>query len=308
MKSKSKNAPNPQAKQLHLALTGMGVSVTACQAAEALARVEGYRTLHVAKAAAPLTNDGHSLRTLAIRLTSRMFFLRSGEWEGKELQLMAELAKTFENEETLGSRGIEARVHELLKSGRGVTVNPAFELLRESEWPAVFDSLVAAATKELGAAVQAPSELSQATVLFSGPVRDWRFGEQELDSKHPHAQPYDTTLTASSGRSQFGMDFLRNIPTDKSDAEGSSVFVEVANGVPVVRLYPDVYGDCALSAFLTKEGVYLVPGYTDMTWKTGAPPKESALADIYEHEAFVGDPHIRQLAVDTSNHRFIAMP
>lgn len=308
MKSNTKTPSTRQARQLHEALSSMGVVVTQCQAAEALARVEGHRTLHVAKAAAPLVNDEQSLRTLALRLTARMFFLRSGDWESRELQLMAELAKTFESEETLGGRGIEARVHELLSAGRGVQVAPAFEPLRESEWPVVFEALVTAAIKELGAFVKAPAELSKSTVLFSGPVQDWRFGDGELEAKHPHAQPYDTTLTVSSGRNQFGMDFLRTAPTDKSDAEGSGVFVEVANGVPVVRLYPDAYGECALSAFLTKEGVYLVPGYTDMTWSTGAPPKESALADVYEHEAFVGAPHIRQIALNASNHRFIAMP
>lgn len=319
MSKKSNKSLTQRAQTLQKTLEELGSPVPHCTVLEALARLDGHRTLHVAQAAKPVPSDSVALQTLAIRLASRVFFQSTGSWEGKELQLLAQVQAVFAAEAEKGGAHVEAHLAQLLDAGRGVKVNSAFEMLQVNEWKAAFEALVAANAQELGAFVQAPAQLRKSTTLFAGLARDWRVADKELDPTHPQARPWNTTIEQAPSGDQFHVEFLRDTPSgapgDEPEAAGPGVFLEIANGVPVVRLYPDSQGDCLLSVHLTADGLYLCPGYSNSRWHNGPPsPEHTGLHAVYQEEAFIESPGSdspagnkpeHRVALDTNNHRYL---
>lgn len=304
MKKQPKTSLDKLAPQVHKALEGLGVTVAYCQVLEALARATGHRTLHVAQARAPLTDEPVALKLLAVRLASRVFFKRTGRWEGKELELLTAVDRVFAMEASEGGSYVEASLAELLEEGRPVEVNAAFDTLRVDEWKTVFDALVQANMTELGIFVQTPAEVRKPSGVFSGRARDWRVADGTLEPTQPDAQPWDVSIATYSG-DQFYLELCQDKGGQKTT---HGVMLEIDSGIPVVRVSTDADGDVVLSAHITPDGLYLTPGYSDETWHAGAPPQDSPLHRVYEEQAFVprysegGDNSLIPVA---TNHRFI---
>lgn len=285
MTKKTDSTLSAQAHNLQKELKTLGVDAPLCKVLEALSRSKGFRTLHVAQAQKPLTDEEVALKKLALRLASRVFFKSTGRWEGKELTLMSAIDNVFAEEASQGSAYVEAELAKLLEDGKPVEVNAAFEGLQVAEWKAAFDALVQANMTELGVAVAAPSELYQPGTVYCGRSYDWRLAEQELEPSHPDAKPWDVAIATNGD--QFYVDFVQKTKENEEDYPAHCVMLEINNGIPVVRISSDTNGDVLLNIHITKDGLYMTPNFGDERWLTGAPPENSPLHRIYQEEAFL---------------------
>jgi hypothetical protein len=276
-----------QAKKLHKALSPMCPALTYAQTLEGLARSAGNRTLHVYRAQAPVTVEGAALQATARRMASRLFFKDVGAWAGRELELLHKLDQAFSEEDGRGSRYVEACVHALThEDGCLVQVRDTFDMLLHDQWKPAFEGLVQDLAQGLAEEANLSAEGALTDVAYLGLARDWRVGGGELSLSEPDAQPFELKVSVNSEGTSVEM---RRPGLSIDELEGTSqasIWLEVADGRPVARLYSEVHGDCVLSVHFAKEGLYLEPGKSRPQdgIRPGYPEEGSELRAIHDSQ------------------------
>lgn len=260
---------NPQAsdaaRQLKDTFKQLGVEVPLTKAAEALARMEGYRTLHVAQAK---NNAGVKIADVAKAQAQAVMFERLGRFEGKLDTLLEEL-RTLKF--LTDAREVDALFGSIFRTNDAPVLAPGYEGLTAEEIPDAFQALSERLKKVLVDKAKAP-EVQEPSPLYEGPMLDWMMGEglpdSEITEKSRKAR-YRVVVERSGSQLYVNIAPAHTNPDELEGKNQMALFIEVNEGLPCVHLSNALYGDMALSVFASSEGLYLREGDLDARLHTG---------------------------------------
>ena len=282
-----------RARALRAALKGLDVTVTHSQALEAVSRMEGARTLHVAQAR---NNAGVRIADVARLQAENVMFDSLGRYEGRLDTLLEEL-RTLS---LLDASQSDKLFRSIFRSSDGVVMSEGYESLRAEDVPAAFEALVQRLAGVMVVAAKAPAQ-QERSPLFEGPMLDWQALESGADAPQHARTQYRVEVRRD--KHQFYLDIVpaHDAPEAIEGMPQMTLFVEVNDGLPCVHVSNDRYGDQVLTVFATGDGLYLRPDSSDLWIQAGAPTSETpGLQAQYVRET--SDPLGRRAAM---NHAFI---
>lgn len=128
------------------------------------------------------------------------------------------------------------------------------------------------------------------TTLFEGVIRDWE-AEAGVDASELTPLQREAAFEAKVTRqgSQLAVDIApaHESPDDLEDVDQLGLVIEINRGRPSVHITNAVYGDMVLSVFASKDGLYLAPGDSLWSIRTGAPSGQG-LRDIHAWQEEAG--------------------
>lgn len=250
-----------QAKRLHAELTHLGVEMTYAQSMELLARTQGARTLHVAKARNH--KQGVELAPLAERLAADIVFLSLGSYQDCPVRLLDDIDRAFALESAHGSRAVEARVHEIFGTPHSPRLRSDFEVHRLSEIPEVFRNVLSSVKASLDTLFEAPVQ-PLASQEWVYPMTDWRAAEGEPLSDLPLRERGVFEARVVRQGAQLSVD-IAPAHREVDELEGKdqlSLFIEIDHGHPRVVITNRVYGDQVLAVYGLSDGLLLEPMFS----------------------------------------------
>lgn len=117
------------------------------------------------------------------------------------------------------------------------------------------------------------SNPKQNSVIFSGPMRDWRIAEGE-DLPDQHRVEY-TVVIKKLGGTQFSLQ-IAPAGGDVEATPAMDVMIEINEGVPALHISPTQCGDNAANVYALPEGL-VVGGGGDY------PPEQTSSKRIWPH-------------------------
>lgn len=272
-----------QAKRLRSALRAAGLALSHTQAMEALAKVNGSRTLHVDQA--KKCRQGVDVGELAIRQAADLVFEKLGSYEGNILGLIEAIKAAFVPEDAKGSRSVEAEIHRIFGQPDSPQVSVTFAEFKLQEVPEQFEITRQRLEKTLLKQFEPPApSVDQPQLLYKGPALDWRlsdgFSMEELPAHHRTA--FEARVERSGHQLFVDISVPHSSPEQVVGTDQLTLFIEINEGRPCVHITNDRYGDQVMSVYATKDGLLIRPASTDQWVRTGVAEEGTALRQLHD--------------------------